>query len=105
MMPELILHGGKITTLDAAKPQAQALAIQGGRIVAVGDDDQILPLSGAATQVVNLQGRRVIPGLNDSHLHVIRAPGCSTTWNFAGTASPACLRPWPNFVTRPRTRR
>lgn len=73
MIPELILHGGKISTLDAVKPEAQAIAIEGGRIVAIGDNDQVLRLKGTATQTVDLHGRRVIPGLNDSHLHVIRA--------------------------------
>lgn len=73
MEPELVLHGGKITTLDAAKPEVQALAVREGMITATGSDDQILSLAGAATVKVHLQGRRVVPGLNDSHLHVIRA--------------------------------
>jgi predicted amidohydrolase YtcJ len=73
MEPELIFHGGKITTLDAAKPEVEALAVRDGVITALGSDDEILRLAGAATRKVNLQARRVIPGLNDSHLHVIRA--------------------------------
>jgi predicted amidohydrolase YtcJ len=73
MTAELVLLGGKITTLNATKPEAQAIATQGGRIVAVGKDDEILHHRGPQTQVIDLQGKRVIPGLNDSHLHVIRA--------------------------------
>ncbi len=49
MEPELVLHGGKITTLDAAKPEVQALAVREGMITAIGSDDEILSLAGAAT--------------------------------------------------------
>lgn len=70
--PDLILHGGKITTLDRARPVAAALAVTEGLVSAVGEDADILPLAGETTQVVDLGGRRVIPGLNDSHMHLIR---------------------------------
>jgi predicted amidohydrolase YtcJ len=73
MEPQLILHHGKVTTLDRDAPAATALAIADGKIVAVGGDASILALAGAKTQVIDLNNRRVIPGLNDSHLHVIRA--------------------------------
>jgi predicted amidohydrolase YtcJ len=73
MTPEVVLHRGKITTLDPARPEATAAAISGGRIVATGSDDEILALAGPATRRIDLNQRRVIPGLNDSHLHVIRA--------------------------------
>jgi predicted amidohydrolase YtcJ len=70
--PDVILLNGKITTLDRAKPQAQAVAIKDGRITAVGDDREIGPLAGSRTRRIELGGRRVIPGLIDSHIHVIR---------------------------------
>ncbi|MDW4497878.1 amidohydrolase [Sulfitobacter sp. D35] len=70
--PELILHGGKITTLDPENPEAQAIAISAGRIVEAGADAEIMPLAGSRTRLVDLDGRRVIPGLNDSHTHLIR---------------------------------
>jgi predicted amidohydrolase YtcJ len=73
MDPELILYHGKITTLDAERPDATAIAVREGLIVAVGSDDEILRLAGPGTTQVDLRSRRVIPGLNDSHLHVIRA--------------------------------
>lgn len=73
MAPEVVLHRGKITTLDPARPEATAVATSGGRIVATGSDDEILSLAGPETQRIDLNHRRVIPGLNDSHLHVIRA--------------------------------
>lgn len=70
--PNLILHNGKITTLDPRKPEVAAIAIEAGKIAAIGDDDEILRLKGATTKVIDLGKRRVIPGLNDSHLHLIR---------------------------------
>jgi predicted amidohydrolase YtcJ len=72
MEPDLILHNGLITTLDSAKPQAEAVAIQNGRFIAVGGDSDVLKLRDPKTQVVDAGRRRVIPGLNDSHLHLIR---------------------------------
>ena len=67
--PDLILRNGRVTTLDPAKPEAKHVAIKDGRILATSDDD-IQP--GPQTKVIDLQGHRVIPGLNDSHLHLIR---------------------------------
>lgn len=68
----LILRNGRITTLDPARPNASAVAIADGRFVAVGDDASIMKLADARTQVLDLDGRRVIPGLMDSHTHLIR---------------------------------
>ncbi|MBL0869684.1 MAG: amidohydrolase [Phycisphaerales bacterium] len=70
--PDLIVHNAKITTLDASRPSARALAVKGGKIVAVGDDDAVLRLRTTATNVINAQGRRIIPGLNDTHTHTVR---------------------------------
>ena len=70
--PDLILHRGLFTTLDRANPNASAVAIQDGRFTHVGREHEILPLAGARTRVIDLQGRRVLPGLIDNHLHIIR---------------------------------
>ena len=70
--PDLILHGGRFTTLDGANPTVSAVAIAVGRFTAVGSDNEILPLAGSSTRVVDLQGRSVLPGLIDNHLHIIR---------------------------------
>jgi predicted amidohydrolase YtcJ len=70
--PELILCGGRFTTLDPANPVASAVAIAGSRFTAVGRDEEILPLKGAGTRVIDLKGRAVLPGLIDNHLHIIR---------------------------------
>ncbi len=70
-VPELILHNGAVTTLDREHPQVSAVSIAGGRIVAAGGEE-LLKTAGKTTQRIDLRGRRVIPGLNDSHIHVIR---------------------------------
>ncbi|SHM14711.1 hypothetical protein SAMN05428972_2566 [Rhodanobacter sp. OK091] len=71
-IPELILHRGQFATLDRGQPHASAVAIAGGRFIAVGSDADIMALAGTNTRVVDLKGRRVLPGLIDNHLHIIR---------------------------------
>ncbi|WP_164547929.1 amidohydrolase [Variovorax beijingensis] len=70
--PDLILHNGRFTTLDRANPTASAVAIKDGRFLRVGRSEDVLPLAGSGTRVVDLQGRTVLPGLIDNHLHIIR---------------------------------
>jgi predicted amidohydrolase YtcJ len=70
--PDLILTNGRFTTLDRANPAPEAVAVNGGRFSAVGDAAEILPTRGPATRVIDCGGRRVIPGLCDNHIHVIR---------------------------------
>jgi predicted amidohydrolase YtcJ len=69
---DLILHRGLFTTLDRGCPTATAVAIRDGRFLAVGTDHEVMPLAGPKTKVVDLKGRRVLPGLIDNHLHIIR---------------------------------
>ncbi|MFJ3582203.1 amidohydrolase [Streptomyces sp. NPDC090127] len=69
---ELLVRNAKVYTGDPRRPEASAVAIRGGRIVALGDDRAVAGLVGPGTKVVDALGRRVVPGLNDSHLHVIR---------------------------------
>jgi predicted amidohydrolase YtcJ len=69
---ELILHSGLITTLDPSNPTADAVAIRGGKFLAVGRRGDIVPLAGERTRVIDLHGRRVLPGLMDNHIHIIR---------------------------------
>ena len=71
-MTDLILHNGRITTLDPLRSEATAIAIGDGRVLATGSDQEVLVHRTAATRVIDLQGRRAIPGLNDSHTHPIR---------------------------------
>src|SRR6478672_11191361 len=70
-MPDVILHNGRITTLASLRREVDSLSIQNGRIEAV--DNVSEAQRGPDTLVIDLNGRRVIPGLNDSHIHPIRA--------------------------------
>ena len=69
---DLILHRGLFTTLARSQPTATAVAIRDGRFLAVGADSEVMALAGPKTKVVDLKGRRVLPGLIDNHLHIIR---------------------------------
>jgi predicted amidohydrolase YtcJ len=69
---DLILYNGRIATLDPAGPTVSALAIKNSMIEAAGSDPEVMALRGVLTRVIDLRGRTVIPGLNDSHIHVIR---------------------------------
>ena len=70
---DIILVNGKIVTVDDRFTVAQAVAIQGQRIVAVGGSGEIRKLAGGGTRVIDLKGKTVIPGLIDNHSHWIRA--------------------------------
>src|SRR3984957_3191347 len=70
--PDLIFHRGLVTTLDRSNPAASAVAIKDGVFTAVGRDQDIMKLAGPATKIIDLFGRRVLPGLIDNHLHIIR---------------------------------
>src|SRR3984885_8765221 len=75
--PDLILSNGKIITVDERFRIAQAVAIQGDRIVAVGTNQEMAQLAGTNTRRIDLMGRAVTPGLIDNHMHLLRA---ATTW-------------------------
>src|SRR5512132_2240687 len=70
---DLILHNGKVVTVDARFSIAQAVAMKGGRITAVGRDADVLKERGSATKVIDLKGKTVLPGLFDSHVHALEA--------------------------------
>ena len=72
MTADLILFNGRLHTVDREKPQASAVAIKDGKFIAVGSDAEAMAHKGASTQIIDLKQRTVIPGLNDSHLHLIR---------------------------------
>ena len=67
---ELVLLSAKIWTGDPARPEAEALAVRGGRIVAVGSNADVAPLRGPKTRVLEGRGRRVVPGFIDAHTHM-----------------------------------
>jgi len=72
MQPDLILRNGQFTTLDRSNPQANAVAIKDGRFMAVGSERDVMALAGSGGNAIDLKGRRVVPGLIDSHMHIIR---------------------------------
>jgi hypothetical protein len=71
--PDTVLVNGKILTVDAQFSTREALAIRDGKILALGSSAEMRKLAGPRSRVIDLQGRTVIPGLIDSHLHAIRA--------------------------------
>lgn len=68
----IILFNGKIATLDPKEPQVSAILIRNGKVLSVGTDQEIKSKAQSSTKLIDLQGKRVVPGLNDSHLHLIR---------------------------------
>lgn len=71
LRPDLILFGGNLITIDPAQPRAQAIAIRGETILAVGADADVLSLAGAGTRRTDLHGMTVVPGFNDAHNHMV----------------------------------
>jgi predicted amidohydrolase YtcJ len=72
MTADIILFNGKIHTVDKTHAEVTATAVKDGRFVAVGNDQTIMALRAEGTTVIDLQKKRVVPGLNDSHIHLIR---------------------------------
>jgi hypothetical protein len=91
-MSDLILYNGKIHSQDANFPNATAVALRGNRILAVGSDSEIRALSNSHTRQLNLDGRRVLPGLTDSHFHYYDWALGRRRLELAGMASLADLR-------------
>src|SRR5688572_16081299 len=68
--PDVVLVNGRIYTLDAARPWAEAVAIAGSRITAVGATAEIRALAASGTRVIDLKGAFAVPGFNDAHVHI-----------------------------------
>ncbi|MFQ5748285.1 MAG: amidohydrolase family protein, partial [Planctomycetota bacterium] len=82
----LFLHG-RVHTLETARPLAQALAVQGRRILFVGSNAEALTLKGADTRVIDLHGRSLYPGFTDSHGHLAGLARSLLTVDLVGTRS------------------
>jgi hypothetical protein len=80
---DLVFTNGAVLTMDSANPTASAVAVHQGRIVFVGSDDEVQPLIGTTTRVVDLGGRTLMPGFQDAHVHPISSgldlAGCDVT--------------------------
>ncbi|WP_431784546.1 amidohydrolase [Streptomyces chumphonensis] len=101
---DLILRGGVVHTMtpDGGDPGATAIALRDGTVVRVGDDREVLALADASTEVVELAGRAVLPGINDAHLHAtwLGALWPHTLFGELGGAGPAPLRPLTDDAQR-----
>ena len=95
---DLIFHNAKIYTADDAKPRAEAIAIRGDRIAAVGSSADILKLKGSATKVVDARGAAILPGLHDAHGHFTGLGASLQVLRLRGTAS------WEQIVGMVRRR-
>lgn len=72
MSADLIVIHARITTLNPAQPEASALAVKDGKLLKVGNEGEVMALAGAMTRRIDARGKRLIPGLIDSHIHLIR---------------------------------
>ncbi len=77
--PDLILFNGRVHTMDRHNTVVGAVAVRNGRIIALGKDDDVTELAGPETELLDLRGRVVIPGLFDGHLHLLER-GIDLTW-------------------------
>jgi hypothetical protein len=68
---DLILHSARVWTVDSSKPQAEAVAVLGERIVAVGSNAEVEPWKGPKTKVIDAGGKLLVPGFNDAHVHFV----------------------------------
>lgn len=89
---DLVLFHGKIWTENTREPEAQALAIIGNHIAAVGSDEAVLKFAGPKTKVVDLKERRVVPGFNDAHVHFYMGGDGLTSVQLHEAASPEEFR-------------
>src|SRR5436853_299925 len=71
VVADLVLLHGKIWTVNKSQPEAEALAVWRDRVVSVGTMADVQPLIGPGTRVIDLKGRRVVPGFYDSHIHLL----------------------------------
>jgi predicted amidohydrolase YtcJ len=72
MKADLILFNGKIHSFNTETPNVTAVAIKDGKFIAVGNDNDIMTFASEETKIIDLQNKRVVPGINDSHIHLIR---------------------------------
>jgi predicted amidohydrolase YtcJ len=71
--PELVVLNAKVLTVDTRYPRAEAFAVQAGKFIQVGTNNEIKQLIRDNTKVIDTQNKTIIPGLNDGHIHMVRA--------------------------------
>jgi predicted amidohydrolase YtcJ len=77
---DTIFYGGDIVTMNKAKPSAEAVAVQGGKIVKVGSLSQVKALQGSDTKLINLNGQTLMPGLVEPHVHILGTAFSEELW-------------------------
>ena len=90
-MVEMILFNARVLTMDTGNPRAQAVAIAGGRIVAVGSDAEVLPLAGPQTQCIDAMGKTLLPGFIESHMHLFAGGAELSQLQLGGVVGEAAL--------------
>ncbi|MDP4823865.1 MAG: amidohydrolase [Aestuariivirgaceae bacterium] len=85
MAADLIFHNAKVITMDQLAPRAQAIAIHGNRIEAVGSDAEIMALSGPGTRVIDAHGKTLLPGFNEAHMHLFTGADELSQLQLSGT--------------------
>jgi hypothetical protein len=68
---DLILYNGNVITMEGTNPKAEAVGITGNRIVFVGKNGEVFDLKNSKTEIIDLNGKTVVPGFNDSHIHLL----------------------------------
>ena len=89
---EMVILGGQVRTMDKLNPIAQAVAVAGDRIIAVGTDEEISELITPSAAVIYADGRLVLPGFNDAHLHFVGGGSALAELDLTGVAEPAAIR-------------
>ena len=92
MKAQMIITGARVLTMDEARPRAEAVAVSGGRIVAVGTDAEVMALAGPETQVIAAGGRTLLPGFVESHLHLVLGGNELSQLQLGGIAGFAALK-------------
>ncbi len=81
-----VFKGGKVLTVDKAFSEAEAIAIKGNKIIAVGDTQQVMGVAGDGVNIVELEGKTILPGFIDPHTHVLAGCVVDNTMEYVGMA-------------------
>ncbi|MCX7639572.1 MAG: amidohydrolase [Pyrinomonadaceae bacterium] len=87
-MADLVVINAKVRTMDESKSEAQALAVSGNKIIIVGTNEEVKPLVGEKTRVIDAQGKLILPGFNDAHLHFMEGGASLASVDLRDAASP-----------------
>jgi predicted amidohydrolase YtcJ len=75
MINDVVLYNGKVVTVDTRESIAEAVAVKPGKLPAVGSNEEVMPLTEAETEAIDLRGSTVIPGFIESHCHISSGEG------------------------------